>query len=118
MRRAIITFISALLILALVVGSLAVFSPKETFSHSDKALHLIAYLSICFWHAIVFTRQHLRVFITFFALGLFLEVLQGLMGYRDASVIDQVANTVGCAMGITIAKITGINLSARGQAAT
>lgn len=61
---------------------------------SDKAHHMLAYFSLMFWFGQLHARRA-RVLLGCLGLGLALEWLQGLTGYRTASGLDMLANTAG-----------------------
>jgi len=61
---------------------------------SDKVHHLLAYFSLMFWFAQLHGRRF-PVALACLGLGLSLEWLQGLTGYRTASGLDMLANTAG-----------------------
>ena len=72
--------------------------PRVDFAASDKLGHLLAYGALMFWFAQIYKT---RVFYAagFVAMGIGLEALQGMLGYREADVLDMVANTLGVAAG-------------------
>ncbi len=68
----------------------------------DKANHLIAYGTLMYWFAQAFVR-HWRWPLFLVALGLALEVLQGLGGVRSLDGFDMLANTLGVFLGYWLA---------------
>jgi hypothetical protein len=60
----------------------------------DKAQHTVAYAGLMFWFRMAFER-HWRWPVFMLALGVGLEVLQGLGGVRTMDWRDMVANSVG-----------------------
>lgn len=60
----------------------------------DKVHHLMAYFILMFWFGQLHSRRLSLVFACL-GLGLSLEWLQGLTGYRTASGLDMLANTTG-----------------------
>ncbi len=67
----------------------------------DKLGHLLAYFTLMFWHAQLHSDRHARIglAVAFVLLGIFLEFLQGVTGYRNADVVDALVNTLGVAVG-------------------
>lgn len=72
------------------------------FNNIDKAYHFIAYFTLGF--AICISIYNKRLQLLFFILsicyGLFMEFLQGTLAYRDMSIADGVANTIGLTVGV------------------
>ena len=67
----------------------------------DKIAHFIAYGSMTFWFAMLF-RGRLRqigIALAFAAMGVGIEYLQRMTGYRTFDVADMAANGVGAALG-------------------
>lgn len=64
----------------------------------DKASHAMAYFTLMYWFAQAYPRR-LPVALWVLALGATLEVAQGLTGYREASLLDMLANGLGVALG-------------------
>ncbi|SMF94794.1 hypothetical protein SAMN02949497_2129 [Methylomagnum ishizawai] len=78
----------------------------------DKAQHLLAYASLMFWFRQVFAgRGRWPVFLL--VLGITLECLQGLGGFRTFDPADMVANTAGVGAGLWLAG-TPLGKSLRG----
>ncbi len=71
------------------------------FTDSDKVEHMTAYGSMMFWFAqlISGSRQRLFAGVGLVVLGIVLEILQGLSGYRDFEYMDMVANSAGVVLG-------------------
>lgn len=75
------------------------------FNQGDKLEHLLAYTILMLWFAQIFKRRlHLRVGLGFIAMGISLELLQGLSGYRAFEYSDILANTTGVFFGWLLAK--------------
>ena len=72
----------------------------------DKLAHFAAYGSLAFWFAIMVRGRgrQLGVAIGFAGMGVVLEFLQGMTGYRDFEVEDMVANAIGAALGWGLAQ--------------
>lgn len=62
----------------------------------DKTSHTLAYLTLTYWFAQLHERR-LDVALGVLALGGGLEIVQGYTGYRQASGLDMLANTIGVA---------------------
>jgi VanZ family protein len=70
----------------------------------DKFAHSIAYGSMTFWFAMLF-RGRLRqiaIALAFAAMGVAIEYLQRMTGYRTFDVADMAANGIGAALGWTV----------------
>jgi VanZ family protein len=88
--------------LALAICILSLIPPIDTgiqtFSHIDKLEHLTAYFIITFWFCLLYPtpQGRLMCLIGFLAMGLSLEVLQGLVTTtRYADGFDMIANAIG-----------------------
>ena len=92
---------------AIVWLSLTPSPPRVDFTASDKLGHLLAYGLLMFWFAQIYASQKIRIFhgIGFLAMGVALEVLQGLSGLREYDVADMLANAVGVAAGWLAARL-------------
>ena len=72
----------------------------------DKLAHFIAYGSMTFWFAML-CRGRLRqvgIALGFAAMGVAIEFLQRMTGYRTFEVADMAANAIGAGMGWTLAQ--------------
>ena len=69
----------------------------------DKAQHLLAYSSLMAWFAMSFVR-HWRWPVFLLGLGIGLECLQGISGFRRFDIFDIAANSAGVCLGIALAK--------------
>jgi glycopeptide antibiotics resistance protein len=76
------------------------------FAQSDKFAHVIAYIVLMLWFANIYPLRphHLRLSVGFLAMGISLELLQGLSAHRTFSYIDIVANGFGILIGLALAK--------------
>jgi len=96
-------------------------SPPETFhaEYSDKVEHALAYGSLMLWFCQGYQRlaQRAIVAVLLVALGVSIEFLQGLTGYRSCELGDMLANTTGVLIGwlsaCTILGQVGIRLESR-----
>ena len=92
---------------AIVWLSLAPVQPILEVDHGDKAGHLAAYGLLMFWFAQLYIARasrmaHAAVFV---AMGVGLEFLQGVLGYRTYDVADMAANAIGVALGWAAARM-------------
>jgi VanZ family protein len=95
------------LILLVVFFSLSPEPPEVIeFEQGDKLGHLVAYLSLMLWFANIYPARNQRISLSvaFLAMGVVLEFLQGLSGYRTFQYGDMVANGVGIFLGWLLAK--------------
>ena len=74
--------------------------------NSDKIAHFTAYGSMTFWFALLFRGRlrQLAIAIAFAAMGVGIEFLQRMTGYRTFDVADMVANGIGAALGWGLAQ--------------
>lgn len=83
-------------------------SPPEipSIPSADKGLHLIAYLILMLYFGLIYLpgKGYRNVGIGLFAMGLALECLQGLLGYRTAEALDMVCNSLGVIVGAGLAR--------------
>ncbi len=72
------------------------------FAGSDKLEHFAAYMAVTFWFGQIYTRHRARVMmaLAFVILGISMEYLQRLTGYRTFEYADMAANAAGvlCAL--------------------
>ena len=72
----------------------------------DKIAHLVSYGSMTFWFSMLF-RGRLRqtgIALAFAAMGVAIEYLQRMTGYRTFEVADMAANGIGAVIGWTLAQ--------------
>ncbi len=69
--------------------------------HGDTLEHFSAYALLMYWFCQIHvdTTARIRCAVAFAALGVALEILQHLSGYRTGDVWDAAANVTGIAMG-------------------
>ncbi|MDH5547210.1 MAG: VanZ family protein [Gammaproteobacteria bacterium] len=66
----------------------------------DKLVHFSAYFGMMYWLAQCYLKRHRRwLFLMIVALGIAIEFVQGLSGYRTFEVADMIANTSGAVVG-------------------
>lgn len=70
-------------------------------SNMDKLGHLIAYLVLSLTIFISISGKKYRIIFLFisFAMGIMLEIFQGMLGYREMSLADSIANSLGLLFG-------------------
>ena len=77
----------------------------------DKLAHFVAYGSMVFWFAMLFEgrARQAAIAIAFAAMGVAIEFLQGMTGYRTFDVADMIANGIGAALGWGLAQTPLVN---------
>jgi len=109
-RRAWI-FLGCLLVGSVVYLSLTPEPPAMDERFSDKLGHFAAYAALmAWWHQI--DRNAWRLALLFIVMGLLLEILQSLSGFRQGDIFDLAANTFGVVLGWLFARM-GLGWSAR-----
>ncbi|WP_324779732.1 VanZ family protein [Thiobacillus sedimenti] len=73
--------------------------------HTDKYVHIAGYAVLMFWWAQVVVRQRWRLAAAVLALGVLIELLQGLTPDRDPDVFDALADGVGVTAGWLAARL-------------
>jgi VanZ family protein len=86
---------------AIVWLSLTPSPPKVDFEQGDKVGHFIAYGSLMAWFCFLYRKAFSRVLYGagFVSMGIGLEFIQGMLGYRTYEVFDMYANTLGVLLG-------------------
>lgn len=108
-------FLGCLLVGSVVYLSLTPEPPAMDERFSDKLGHFAAYAALmAWWHQI--DRNAWRLALLFIVLGLLLEMLQSLSGFRHGDIFDLAADTFGVALGWLFARL-GFVWSARRLAA-
>ena len=87
-----------LLVLAVIYLSLTPKPPATDIALGDKIGHLAAYGSLMAWWLQIHRRPE-RLALLFVLMGLGLEILQSLTGYREGDIFDMAANTLGVGLG-------------------
>jgi VanZ family protein len=74
--------------------------------HGDKLGHFLAYAALMGWFAQLYRtrRAHLRIAVRLVLLGVGLELVQGMTGYRSFEAADIAANSAGVAAAWLIAQ--------------
>lgn len=94
------------LILGVSLGSLVPGSAVPGWMPWDKLSHLVAYSGLMLWFCGMYPRTRYRwVAAGLLLLGIVLEVLQRLSGYRSFELQDMLANGLGLALGWWLAVI-------------
>jgi hypothetical protein len=93
------------MVIATLVASL-IPAPIDLSEGRDKASHLVAYGSLMFWFGMLYPglRRQAPVALGFAAMGVGVEYLQWLTGYRSFEVADMLANGVGVVLGWGLAQ--------------
>ena len=89
------------MVAAIVWLSLTPSPPPLDFKAGDKLGHLAAYGVLMFWFCVLFARPRTRLLYgaAFIAMGVGLEVVQGMLGFRTYDVLDMLANSAGVVLG-------------------
>lgn len=77
----------------------------------DKVAHFVAYGSMAFWFGMLFPgrARQFAWMLAFAAMGIAIEYLQRMTGYRTFEFADMVANGTGAALGFTLAQTPLVN---------
>src|SRR5262245_20844413 len=77
------------------------------FAINDKVEHALGYLVLSLWFSGMYPRsRYLWIALALFAMGVVVELLQGWMSLgREADVRDVIANSVGIAAGLSLARV-------------
>ena len=97
---------SALILLVIVVSLIPDPPNPGDFKGSDKIGHFSAYAFMMLWFAQIYVRNRIRgaIGLAFIILGIVLECLQGLSGYRTFEYADMGANTSGVLFALLLAQ--------------
>lgn len=76
-----------------------------SFDGVDKLEHAAAYIGLMLWFCQVFVQKQSRMYLmaAFVVMGVGIEILQGLSGYRYFEYADMLANTTGVLVGFGLA---------------
>lgn len=101
-----------LLVVTVIVLSLIRLGPAMPGGESDKIGHLLAYSTLMFWFAQIYSvaRTRLLIAIGLALMGVGLEIAQSFTGYRTFEYADMAANTVGVIGGWLLAPPRTTNL--------
>ncbi|HXU93439.1 MAG TPA: VanZ family protein [Gallionella sp.] len=89
-------------VVALVYLSLTPNPPEPVrFLNADKLEHALAYCLLMLWFCQVYVRRMQRLFTgaLLVAMGVAMEFLQGMTGYRSFQYADMLANSIGVLLG-------------------
>ncbi len=95
------------LIMLVVYLSLMHNPPKLSDFHMlDKLEHISAYGFLMFWFGQIFWRLNQRIMLAigFVTMGIFIEIMQGMQGFRVFEYADMLANTTGVVIGWGLAQ--------------
>ena len=99
----------SLVAISLVVVFWLALSPADdvpSVGFSDKIQHALAFAGLSLAYGLMFQRRRLRVLAGVVALGIAIEVLQGIMPFgRDAELADLAADAVGIAAGFIVLRL-------------
>ncbi len=98
--------VGLLLIGGVIVGSLIPGPPQIAhLSASDKVIHFVAYGLLMFWFSQLYAEARARVILAlaFVALGIGLEYLQRMGGYRTFEYADMAADSAGVIFAFLLA---------------
>ena len=74
-----------------------------TFAQADKLEHMLTYVWLMLWFCQLVLKR-LRLALALVAMGVLIEVLQGMEGFRDFEVADMVADAAGVLVGWMLAR--------------
>jgi VanZ family protein len=75
-----------------------------SFNGVDKLEHTLAYALLMLWFCQLYVERRIRLFLPFVAMGVGIEILQGMGGYRYFEYTDMLANTAGVLIGWGLAQ--------------
>lgn len=109
LMRAVLFVVFCVAIVSVIVGSLSPQLAPPSGHVIDKMIHASAYFSLTCLGYVIFTSTRMRWTMVFFlfCLGATIEVLQGIIGGREASVWDQLANSTGIALAMIGMRLVG-----------
>lgn len=83
-------------------------SPPEPlhFNHADKLEHALGYGSLMLWFCQIYQRQAQRITLAvlLIGMGIAVEFLQGMTGYRNFDYADMLANATGVLLSWALAQ--------------
>lgn len=102
--------IGFLLVAAVVYLSLTPHPIEVPGEQGDKYGHIVAYSTLMIWFATIYhaRRERIALAVAFVLLGVALEFLQRLTGYRTFDIADMVADGVGVILGWVTLAVVGI----------
>jgi len=99
--------IGVFLVLSVVFVSLTPPPPHTGhFRNSDKVGHFVAYMAMTFWFVQIYANNliRLRIALAFVILGVAIECLQRLSGFRTFEYADMAANATGVLCALILAQ--------------
>lgn len=114
-RRALGLTLGWLLVATVVWLSLTPSPPQLDVAYGDKLGHFAAYAALMAWFCQLYRGRRARLVcaLGFIGMGIGIEFVQRMTGYRDFEWLDMVADAVGVLLGWTAARllrIPGISL--------
>jgi VanZ family protein len=97
------------MVVAVVWLSLTPSPPHIDIDSGDKLGHFMSYFLLMFWFAQLYARR-VGYAAGFIAMGITLELLQGMLGYRSFERYDILANCAGVLLGWAAAHLVGRRL--------
>lgn len=81
--------------------------PGFELGEKDKLAHLLAYGVMMLWFCQLYPRRQTRILyaVGLVAMGVGLEHIQGMLGYRTYDVADMYANSLGVILGWSVAPL-------------
>jgi VanZ family protein len=102
------TVLGLVYVAVVVYLSLAPAPPPDVLPYPqvDKAVHFLAYAFLMLWFGQIYHQRSAALLIAsgLVMLGILLETLQGLSGYRTFEYTDMAANTLGVVSGFCVAR--------------
>jgi VanZ family protein len=107
-RRRLGLIVGWAMVAAIVALTLLPPPPGLELGEKDKLAHLLAYGVLMFWFGQVYPRRQTRSLyaVGLVAMGVGLEHIQGLLGYRTYDVLDMYANSLGVVLGWFMATLS------------
>lgn len=105
-------------LVALVVFLSLTSSPVDlelSFPYEDKVFHVLAYFTLMAWFSQIYHHRFQRnmIAVVFVLMGVTLEYLQGFDPNRYFEIADMVANSIGVALGFSVALTSAKNILVR-----
>jgi len=102
-------FLGFLLVIATLITSLIPLNMGHGVPHQDKLLHMTGYGMLTLWFLQIVRNQNALILIplAMAMLGISVEILQGLTGYRYPDKMDALANGIGC-LGAALLALTPV----------
>jgi VanZ family protein len=99
-------WLAAGFLLALGVTLLSLMPSPPVVSGHDKFSHLSAYGALALWFSGIYQPDRYGwLLLGLFALGVVIEILQGLGGHRQPEIADAAANLIGIVIGLGLGRV-------------